>query len=72
MKRLSLQASWFAYLGAILLISAFYPGLDALFDKYPILHSIWHLWLFTGAAALIYGLETLRSLARRHRRMTAS
>ncbi|MCF8566195.1 hypothetical protein LLE49_15825 [Alicyclobacillus tolerans] len=71
MKRSSAKAYVMAYLGVILLIVGFYPGLPAELDHVRFLHALWHVWLFVGAALLIYGLETLRQMARRHRRMTS-
>lgn len=70
MKRSSNNAYLFAYLGVILLIVGFYPGLPVSFSQVRLFHALWHVWLFLGAASFIYGLETLRRLARRHRRMT--
>lgn len=70
MKRSTTQPALCAYLGAVLLVVAFYPGLDEWFDGVPMLHALWHLWLFVGAALLIYGLESLRTMARRYHRMT--
>lgn len=69
MKRISAKASFFAYLGAFLLFVGLYPGLDDLLDRYRFLHAIWHISVFAGAAFLVYGLETLRSYARRLRRI---
>ncbi|MDQ0191487.1 hypothetical protein JI721_03350 [Alicyclobacillus cycloheptanicus] len=70
MKRSTRKATLSAYLGAVLLVVGFYPGLDSILDRIPMLHALWHLWLFIGAALLIYGLESLRILARRYHRMT--
>jgi hypothetical protein len=71
MKRRTGQAAWIAYLGALLIILCFYPDLDGILDRSFILHALWHIAIFTGAAMLVYGLETLRSYARRYRRMTS-
>lgn len=70
MKRTSNKAHLIAYLGVILLLAGFYPALPASFTEVRLLHALWHVWLFVGAAMFIYGLETLHRLARRHRRMT--
>lgn len=70
MKHSTAQATFSAYAGAILLVLSFYPALDVWMGAVPLLHTLWHLWLLVGAAMLIYGLETLRTLARRYRRMT--
>lgn len=71
MKRISNKAHLLAYLGVILLIIGFYPTLPASLSQVRLLHAIWHVWLFVGAAMFIYGLETLHRLARRHRRITS-
>lgn len=60
---------FWAYLGAILLTASFSPSLDVFFDKYRILHALWHVTLFLGAALLVFGLESLRNISRRYRRM---
>ncbi|MBX5437165.1 MAG: hypothetical protein IRZ33_08105 [Alicyclobacillaceae bacterium] len=70
MKRRTGQAALLAYLGAVMLVIGFYPMAAELMERLRIVHAAWHLWLFFGAALLVYGLETLRSLARRHQRMT--
>lgn len=70
MKASAGQAALFAYLGAALLVIGVFPGLIDSFGSMPLLHALWHLWLFVGAALLIYGLESLRTMARRYRRMT--
>lgn len=70
MKRASNQAHLLAYLGVILLLVGFYPELPASFTQDRLIHALWHVWLFIGAALFIYGLETLHRIARRHRRMT--
>lgn len=64
------RAAASAYLGAICLVISFYPGLNHQFIRFPLLHALWHCWLFIGAALLVYGLESLRTMARRYRRMT--
>ncbi|MCL6637133.1 MAG: hypothetical protein K6T26_04205 [Alicyclobacillus sp.] len=69
MKRSVGQAAFLAYLGALLLIAGFYPTLAQRVEGSRLLHALLHVELFIGAAFLVYGLETLRSLARRHRRM---
>jgi hypothetical protein len=69
-KRTANQATLFAYVGALLLIVAYFPGLQERLEQTPILHVLWHVGLFIGAAFLVYGLETLRAYARRYRRMT--
>ncbi|KPV39901.1 hypothetical protein [Alicyclobacillus ferrooxydans] len=70
MKRSIGYATVLAYVGAILIVGAYYPGMDAHLDGVRAFHAIWHLMIFVGAALLIYGLETLRTYAKRHRRMT--
>ncbi|MCL6548844.1 MAG: hypothetical protein K6T30_08035 [Alicyclobacillus sp.] len=70
MKRRTGQATLLAYLGVLMLVIGFYPVSHDLLDRMRLVHAAWHLWLFMGAALLVYGLETLRSLARRHQRMT--
>jgi hypothetical protein len=70
MKRTVFRATLCAYLGLVLLVASFFPLPDEWFDAHPLLHSVWHLAKFASAALLVYGLETLRNLARRHRRLT--
>lgn len=70
MRRSASQACLLTYVGTVLLIIGFYPGTGNLLDPYRWLHGIWHIWMFIGAGLVVYGLETLRSIARRHRRMT--
>lgn len=70
MKRKASRAAIWAYIGAILLVVSFSPSMDALLDKYRLLHAIWHLALFIGAAFLVFGLESMRHLARRQRHLT--
>lgn len=70
MKHSTTQATFCAYAGAILLVLSFYPALDVRMNAVPMLHTLWHLWLLVATAMLIYGIETLRTLARRYRRMT--
>lgn len=67
MRQANTKASILSYLGAMLLLVGLYPVPDAWLERMPAVHSLWHLWLFIGAALLIYGLETLRRLARRSR-----
>jgi predicted membrane channel-forming protein YqfA (hemolysin III family) len=71
MKRTAKQATILAYVGVLLMIVGFYPGADELIDRVRILHALWHILVFLGAALFVYGLETLRTLARRHRRMVS-
>lgn len=70
MKRSTGQATFCAYTGAILLLLAYFPGLQDFIDQTRFLHALWHVGIFFGAAMLVYGLETLRAYARRYRRMT--
>jgi hypothetical protein len=70
MKRTANQATLCAYLGALLLIVAYFPGLQERLEQTPLLHALWHISLFVGAGLLVYGLETLRAYARRYRKMT--
>lgn len=71
MKRKASRAAIWAYIGAILLVVSFSPSMDTLLDKYRLLHAIWHLALFIGAAFLVFGLESMRHLAKRHRHLTS-
>ncbi|GGJ11543.1 hypothetical protein GCM10010885_21080 [Alicyclobacillus cellulosilyticus] len=71
MKRTARQATWAAYLGVICVLVGMSPAGADLMDRVPVLHAVWHLWLFIGAALMVYGLETLRWLTRRHRRTAA-
>lgn len=70
MKRSANQATLCAYVGALLLIIAYFPGLQERLEQTRLLHALWHVSLFVGAALLVYGLETLRAFARKYRRMT--
>lgn len=70
MKKQTGRATVMAYLGAILMIVSFIPNLSRYLSQPFWLHALWHFSIFAGAALLVYGLETLRSLARRYRRMT--
>lgn len=70
MKRSVSYATVLAYVGVLLILAAYYPGLSTRFDSVRVLHALWHVVIFVGAALLIYGLETLRTYAKRHRRMT--
>ncbi|QSO51958.1 hypothetical protein JZ785_24880 [Alicyclobacillus curvatus] len=70
MKRSVAYATILAYVGAILMVAAYFPGLADRVDGIRALHAIWHVLIFVGAALLIYGLETLRTYANRHRKMT--
>ncbi|MBX6351963.1 MAG: hypothetical protein IRZ10_01410 [Thermoflavifilum sp.] len=69
MKKSALRATLLAYLGLVLLVASFLPMPDAWFDMHPVLHTTWHLAKLISAALIIYGLETLRLLARRQRRL---
>jgi predicted membrane channel-forming protein YqfA (hemolysin III family) len=69
-KRTTGQATLLAYTGVILLISAYFPGLQQRMASIRFLHALWHVAIFVGAACLVYGLETLRGYARRYRRLT--
>ncbi|WP_067932178.1 hypothetical protein [Alicyclobacillus kakegawensis] len=69
MKRRTTQATLAAYVGTLLVIIGFYPDLDRVLDAHVLLHALWHIAIFTGAALIVFGLETLRSYARRPRRM---
>ncbi|GMA51573.1 hypothetical protein GCM10025857_29300 [Alicyclobacillus contaminans] len=69
MKRTIGQASLLCYLGAALLIMCYFPGLQESTESIRFLHALWHVALFVGAACLVYGIETLRSYARRYRRL---
>ncbi|WP_029421503.1 hypothetical protein [Alicyclobacillus macrosporangiidus] len=71
MKRTVGQATLCAYIGVVLLLAGFFPGLPDTLPDYRLVHALWHVMVFVGAALLVYGLETLRLLARRHRRMTS-
>ncbi len=71
MKRKTGRAAIWAYIGAVLLVASFNPNLDALFDHYRLLHAVWHLMLFVASALLVFGLESLRHLARRYRHLTS-
>lgn len=53
-----------------MIVAGYYPALADTFDHVRALHALWHVIIFIGAALLIYGLETLRVYAKRHRRMT--
>lgn len=70
MKRSASNATLFAYIGAVVLIASYYPAWNATLDRIPLLHALWHVATFVGAALLIYGLETLRRLARKSRRIS--
>jgi predicted membrane channel-forming protein YqfA (hemolysin III family) len=70
MKRSTGQATLLAYLGIGMIILAYFPGIQERLESVRFFHATWHVLLFVGAACVVYGLETLRSYARRHRRMT--
>ena len=70
MKRSVAYATVLAYLGVILMIAAYFPSLADKISGNRALHALWHVIIFVGAALLIYGLETLRTYAKRHRKMT--
>ncbi|MCL6631126.1 MAG: hypothetical protein K6T63_00715 [Alicyclobacillus herbarius] len=71
MKRRSTNAALAAYFGALLIVICFYPDLDSVLDQHLFLHALWHIAIFTGAALLVYGLESLRTYARQSRRITS-
>ncbi len=70
MKRTTGQATLLAYLGVGMLILAYFPGIQERIENTRFFHAAWHVLLFVSAACVVYGLETLRSYARRYRRMT--
>ncbi|MCL6453306.1 MAG: hypothetical protein K6T78_06690 [Alicyclobacillus sp.] len=67
MKRRISNAAFTAYIGAVLLILAYIPGLDAVMDSVRLLHALWHVDIVIGAGLLVYGVETLRRRARQRR-----
>ncbi|QQE78027.1 hypothetical protein [Alicyclobacillus sp. SO9] len=71
MKRQAGKATFYAYIGAVLILVSFIPGLATFLSRSLLLHALWHFAIFAGAALMVYGLESLRSLARRYRRMTS-
>lgn len=72
MKRQAGRATLYSYVGAVLILVSFIPGLADFLSQSVLLHATWHFAIFAGAALLVYGLESLHSLARRYRRMTSS
>jgi len=68
MKRSASNATLAAYLGILLLLICYFPGMNQTLERIRILHALWHVAIFVGAAMLVYGLETLRlQVGRAHR-----
>lgn len=70
MKRMSNHAAGMVYIGVTCLMLGFDPNLFPFMEQTAFLHTVSHFILFSGAVMFFYGVETLRKLAGRHRRMT--